>query len=68
LNFCVTFVPRASRSAVVNRHVFSAESIYRAYGLCARVVYLGVDVEKFRPLDLPRENFVLSVAVSLQGL
>ncbi len=40
---------------------FSAESIYRAYGLRARVVYLGVDTKKFRPLDMQRENFVLSV-------
>lgn len=40
---------------------FSAESIYRAYGLRARVVYLGIDVEKFRPADVPREDFVLSV-------
>ena len=40
---------------------FSAESIYRAYGLRARVVYLGVDTKKFHPLHVPRENFVLSV-------
>jgi glycosyltransferase involved in cell wall biosynthesis len=40
---------------------FSAENIYRAYGLRARVVYLGVDTSNFRPLGLPRKNFVLSV-------
>lgn len=46
---------------LVTNSYFSAESLYRAYGLRARVVYLGVDTEKFRPLDLPRENLVLSV-------
>src|SRR5262249_17534091 len=40
---------------------FSAESIYRAYGLRARVSYLGVDTDVFKPLGLERENFVLSV-------
>ena len=40
---------------------FSAESIYRAYGLRAQISYLGVDTEKFRPLELAREHFVLSV-------
>lgn len=40
---------------------FTAESIYRAYRRRACVSYLGVDADLFRPLDLPRENFVLSV-------
>lgn len=40
---------------------FSAESIYRAYGLRAQVAYLGVDTERFRPLSLEKQNFVLSV-------
>jgi len=40
---------------------FSAESIYRAYGLRARVSYLGVDTDSFKPLGLERQNFVLSV-------
>lgn len=51
---------RAATMLLTNSY-FSAESIYRAYGLRARVSYLGVDTEKFRPLDVPRENFVLSV-------
>jgi glycosyltransferase involved in cell wall biosynthesis len=51
---------RAAKLLLTNSF-FSAESIYRAYGLRARVVYLGVDAETFRPLDVPRENFVLSV-------
>lgn len=40
---------------------YSARSIQRAYQLSARVSYLGVDAEKFRPLNLPRADFVLSV-------
>ncbi len=40
---------------------FSHESILRAYGRSARVVYLGVDADLFRPLGVEREGFVLSV-------
>ena len=40
---------------------FSAESIYRAYGLRSRVVYLGVDADQFSPAANGREDFVLSV-------
>ena len=51
---------RAARHVLTNS-LFSAESLARAYGVQAHVVYLGVDVEKFHPLDLPRGDFVLSV-------
>jgi glycosyltransferase involved in cell wall biosynthesis len=40
---------------------FSSESIYRAHGLRARVVYLGVDTDRFHPLNVGRQPFVLSV-------
>ncbi len=40
---------------------FAAESIYRAYDVRASVSYLGVDTDKFKPLDLERQNAVLSV-------
>jgi glycosyltransferase involved in cell wall biosynthesis len=40
---------------------FSRESILRAYGLNSFVSYLGIDTDLFRPLSLPKENFVLSV-------
>ncbi len=40
---------------------YSRESLYRAYGLFARVCYLGVDTERFRPLGLDKRDFVLSV-------
>lgn len=41
-------------SALLTNSYFTAESLYRVYGVQARVSYLGVDVEKFRPLDLVR--------------
>jgi glycosyltransferase involved in cell wall biosynthesis len=40
---------------------FSRESILRSYGLNSFVSYLGVDAEIFKPIEIPEENFVLSV-------
>jgi len=51
---------RAATRVLVNSH-YSRETLYRTYGIFAHVAYLGVDTEKFRPLRLPREDFVLSV-------
>ena len=45
-------------SLLLTNSYFSAESVYRAYGLRARVVYLGVDVAKFRPLSLEKALWV----------
>ncbi len=49
-----------SKYMVVNSY-FSHESILRTYGLNSFVSYLGVDTELFKPLDISKENFVLSV-------
>jgi glycosyltransferase involved in cell wall biosynthesis len=46
---------------IVANSYFSRETILRAYGLNSFVSYLGVDTELFRPLSLPKGNFVLSV-------
>ena len=35
--------------------------LLRAYGVESRVCTLGVDAELFRPLGLPRENYVLGI-------
>lgn len=51
----------AAATELLANSAFSHESIMRAYGRAARVVYLGVDAELFRPLARPRERFVLSV-------
>lgn len=53
-------VANYSRYTVVNSY-FSHESILRTYGQNSFVSYLGVDTELFKPLNIPKENFVLSV-------
>lgn len=40
---------------------FSRESVLRAYGLDARVCYLGVDSVTFSPSGIARENFVIGL-------
>ena len=40
---------------------YSRESLYRVYGIFAQVGYLGVDTERFRPLGLPKDDYVFSV-------
>ena len=40
---------------------FSRESVLRAYGVEARVCYLGVDTTLFRNLHLERERFIVGV-------
>ena len=51
---------RAATTVLVNS-AYSRESLYRTYGIYAQVCYLGVDTERFHPLSLPKEDFVLSV-------
>lgn len=50
-----------SATLILANSYFSAESIYRAYHRRALVSYLGIDTHVFHPLELPREDFVLSV-------
>ena len=51
---------RAARTILANS-IYSHESIMRAYGRVGRVVYLGADAERFRPLGLERGDYVLTV-------
>lgn len=51
----------AAASLILANSAYSRESLYRIYGVSAKVCYLGVDIQRFRSLALPRENFVLSV-------
>ena len=51
---------RAFDTVLVNSQ-FSRESTLRAYGVDARVCYLGIDTETFRPLDLERRRFVVAL-------
>jgi len=51
---------RAFDTILVNSF-FSRESVSRAYGLDARVCYLGVDTDLFISQHKPREDFVVGV-------
>ncbi len=58
-------LPRLANLVLCNSS-FSKNQIDRVYGVSAVVNYLGVDIERFRPLGLPRcgndgHQFVLSV-------
>jgi glycosyltransferase involved in cell wall biosynthesis len=46
---------------ILTNSYFSREAILRSYGLNSFVSYLGVDTELFKPLGIPKEDFVLSV-------
>jgi glycosyltransferase involved in cell wall biosynthesis len=50
---------RASR--VFTHSEFAAANLTRVYGIIPEVVRLGVDTDLYRPLDLTREGFLLSV-------
>lgn len=51
---------QACDRVLVNSY-FSRESVLRAYGVAARVCYLGVDTTLFRNLNLAREAFIVGV-------
>lgn len=40
---------------------FSHENLLRSYGINASVSYLGIDINQFFPMNIPRKNIVLSV-------
>jgi glycosyltransferase involved in cell wall biosynthesis len=51
---------QACDRVLVNSY-FSRESVLRAYGVAARVCYLGVDTTLFRNLNLERERFIVGI-------
>lgn len=51
----------AAFTRILANSYFSRESILRAYGLDARVCYLGVDAEHFHDAGLPREDYVVGL-------
>ncbi len=56
------YVSTRSATLVLVNSYFSRESIYRVYGVNARVNYLGVDIEKFHPHNTShKDNLVISV-------
>ncbi|HXM33742.1 MAG TPA: glycosyltransferase family 4 protein [Pyrinomonadaceae bacterium] len=60
---------RACDRLLVNSY-FSRESVLRAYGVDAKVCYLGVDTTLFRYLGLERECFIVGVGSfdSIKGI
>jgi glycosyltransferase involved in cell wall biosynthesis len=52
---------------VLANSAFSRETLYRVYGINARICYLGVDCGRFFPLEAPRGTFVLSVGAVHPG-
>ena len=60
---------RACDLMLVNSY-FSRESVLRAYGVDAKVCYLGVDTSLFRDLGLRRERFILGLGSfhSIKGI
>lgn len=49
-------------TAVAVNSQFTAERVAHIYGRTARVIRPGVDTDRFRALDLPAEDFVLTVS------
>jgi glycosyltransferase involved in cell wall biosynthesis len=60
---------RACDRILVNSY-FSRESVLRAYGVDAKVCYLGVDTTLFRDLGLQRERFIVGLGSfdSIKGI
>jgi glycosyltransferase involved in cell wall biosynthesis len=52
---------RAFDALLVNSY-YSRESVLRAYGLDARVCYLGIDTRLFRDRDTPRESYLVGLS------
>ena len=50
-----------SFDAVLVNSRFSRESLLRAYNLDAQVCYLGIDTDRFAPLDVAREPLIIGV-------
>jgi glycosyltransferase involved in cell wall biosynthesis len=46
---------------VIVNSLYSRETVLRTYGIEAEVCGLGVDTERFRPTDAPREDMVVGV-------
>jgi glycosyltransferase involved in cell wall biosynthesis len=57
---------RAYDMILVNS-LFSRESVLRAFGLDARVCYLGVDLDRFKPSGEPTERYVVNVGALYYG-
>lgn len=59
----INFDRRAFRAATIvfTHSKFESRIITKTYGVPCRVVYLGVDTKQYRPMNLKRQDVVLSV-------
>ena len=53
-----------SKYTVVNSN-FSKETLLKCYGIESFVSYLGIDTQLFKPINVPKENFVLTIGQCL---
>jgi glycosyltransferase involved in cell wall biosynthesis len=52
---------------VITNSKFSKELISHYYEVESQIVYPGIDAQKFRPLTIPKKNYVLSVGALIYG-
>ncbi len=48
---------------ILTNSYFSHENLLRTYGMNSQVSYLGINTEDFSPLNIPREDIVLSIGL-----
>lgn len=49
-----------SATKVLSNSFFSRETLHRIYGIFSDVAYPGIDIEKFKPADIAKEDFVFA--------
>jgi glycosyltransferase involved in cell wall biosynthesis len=57
----IDFINTQFADLILANSYYSKESLYKTYDCLPKVNYLGIDTDKFRPLELKKENFILSV-------
>jgi glycosyltransferase involved in cell wall biosynthesis len=48
-------------SLVLTNSYYTREYIYKVYGVLAKVIYPGVDLSRFKPMNMKRKPYVMSV-------
>lgn len=57
----IEIVNAQKASVTVANSIYSSESIFRAYGVTCRVVYMGVDFTEFYPEKVAKKNYVMAI-------
>jgi len=53
-----------AKNILVNSY-FSHETLLKIFGMNSKVCYLGIDTNIFHPLNIPRQDYILSVGVMM---